>query len=238
MKKLHSALSLLPVICTGLLLLGCSKQYKDQDGNLFNSVTIGNQEWMAENLNVVTFRNGDSIPLAKTKEEWENAALEGRPVYCIYDISPGDNSKTGKLCNWYAFNDSRMIAPKGWHIPSDREWIELSVELGMSPAEAEKLHERGTDQGTRLKDPGDRSWNLSDSISVNFSGFNALAGGCRLNDGEYYMANVIAVFWSSTETETGGAYAYGIHPAPFFNRCDDNKGLGMSVRCIKDKQAL
>ncbi len=190
---------------------------------------------MAENLNVVTFRNGDSIPEAKTNEEWEQAATEGRPVYCIYANYLGDISNAGKLYNWYAFNDSRMLAPKGWHIPSDKEWIELSMELGMSQAEANRLHERGTDQGTRLKDPGDRCWNLSDSASVKCSGFNARAGGCRLNNGEYYMANVIAVFWSSTETGTGGAYAYGIHPAPFFNRCDDNKGLGMSVRCIKDK---
>jgi uncharacterized protein (TIGR02145 family) len=235
MKRLNSVLRLLPIISTGVLLLGCSKQYKDQDGNLFSSVRIGQQEWMAENLDVVTFRNGDSIPMAETEEEWERAAVEGRPVYCIYYKNPGDNSGAGKLYNWYAFNDSRIIAPKGWHVPSDMEWIELSMELGMSPAEAEKLHERGTDEGTRLKDPGDKSWNLSESTSVKFSGFNAQVGGCRLNNGEYFTANVIAVFWSSTETPTGGAYAYGIHPAPYFNRCDDNKGLGMSVRCIKDK---
>lgn len=226
------------IISTGIFLLSCSHNYKDQDGNLFKSVAIGKYEWMAENLNVVTFRNGDSIPQAKTNEEWEKAAVEGRPVYCIYDINSGDNPKTGKLYNWYAFNDSRMLAPKGWHIPSDKEWIELSMELGMSPSEAGKLHERGTDEGTKLKDPDDLSWNLSDSTSVKFSGFNAQPGGCRLNNGEYYLEHVIAVFWSSTETETGGAYAYGIHPAPFFNRCDDNKGLGMSVRCIKDKKVL
>lgn len=234
MKRPVSTLQLLLLVCAGAFISGCTQNYKDQDGNSFKSVSIGKQEWMAENLNVVTFRNGDSIPQAKTKEEWERAAAEGRPVYCIYDLNTVGNPGTGKLYNWYAFNDSRMIAPKEWHIPSDKEWIELSVELGMSPAEAEKLHERGTNQGTRLKDPGDRNWNLSDSISVDFTGFNAQAGGCRLNDGEYFLANVIAVFWSSTETETGGAYAYGIHPAPYLNRCDDNKGLGMSVRCIKD----
>lgn len=146
MKRLNSALRLLPVICIGVLLLSCNQQYQDQDGNLLTSVKIGKQEWMAKNLEVVTFRNGDSIPIAETKEEWEKAAAEGRPVYCIYYKNHGDNSGTGKLYNWYAFNDSRMLAPKGWHIPSDKEWIELSLELGMSPSEADKLHERGTDE--------------------------------------------------------------------------------------------
>ena len=234
MKRFHSTIRLFLLIASGVLIFSCGHGYKDQEGKLFKSVTIGKQEWMAENLNVVTFRNGDSIPEAKTVEEWKKAALNGLPVYCTYD-NPAYSFKTGKLYNWFAVNDSRNLAPNGWHIPSDKEWTVLSIELGMSQTEADKLHERGTNEGTKLKDPNDRNWNLNDSISIAFSGFNAQTGGCRLNNGEYFTTNVIAVFWSSTETETGGAYAYGIHPAPFFNRCDDNKGLGMSVRCIKNK---
>jgi uncharacterized protein (TIGR02145 family) len=79
--------------------IGCAHKYKDQNGNLFKSVTIGKQEWMAENLNVVTFRNGDSIPKAKTEEEWVKAGINGLPVYCIYDNNPANCSKAGKLYN-------------------------------------------------------------------------------------------------------------------------------------------
>jgi uncharacterized protein (TIGR02145 family) len=138
---------------------------------------------MAENLNVVTFRNGDSIPQAKTNEEW----------------------------------------------------LALSMELGMNSIEADKLHERGTNEGIKLKDPDDRNWNLNDLVSIKFSGFNAHTGGGRINTGEFVVGNECAFFWSSTETARGGAFAYGLHPDPFFYRCDDNKGIGMSVRCIKDK---
>jgi len=81
-------------------------------------VKIGNQTWSKTNLEVKTFRNGDTIPEAKTDEEWQKAAKEGKPAWCYYK----NKKKYGSiLYNWYAVNDSRQLAPEGYHIPNDDE---------------------------------------------------------------------------------------------------------------------
>ena len=86
------------------------------------TITIGTQVWMTKNLDVATFRNGDPIPQAKTDEEWEKAGENQQPAWCYYDNDPANGAKYGKLYNWYAVNDSRGLAPVGYHIPSDAEW--------------------------------------------------------------------------------------------------------------------
>lgn len=75
------------------------------------TVTIGTQVWRTKNLDVATFRNGDSIPQAKTNEEWEKAAENQQPAWCYYNNDPANGAKYGKLYNWYAVNDSRGLAP-------------------------------------------------------------------------------------------------------------------------------
>jgi uncharacterized protein (TIGR02145 family) len=92
-------------------------------------VKIGNQIWMAENLNIDQFRNGDSISEAKTAEEWLNAVKEGKPAWCYYNNSSANGLKYGKLYNIYAVTDSRGLAPVGYHIPDDDEWYSLKRTL-------------------------------------------------------------------------------------------------------------
>ncbi len=94
------------------------------------TVTIGTQVWMIKNLDVATFRNGDPIPQAKTAEEWVKAGENQQPAWCYYDNDPANGAKYGKLYNWYAVNDSRGLAPVGYHIPSDAEWRKLTDFLG------------------------------------------------------------------------------------------------------------
>ena len=94
------------------------------------TVTIGTQVWMTKNLDVSTFRNGDPIPEAKTGEEWKKAGENKQPAWCYCDNDPTNGAKYGKLYNWYAVNDSRGLAPVGYHIPSDAEWTKLEVFLG------------------------------------------------------------------------------------------------------------
>ncbi len=94
------------------------------------SVTIGTQTWTTKNLDVATFRNGDAIPQAKTDEEWQVAGDNKQPAWCYYDNDPKNGVKYGKLYNWYAVNDSRGLAPEGWHVPTDEEWTVLSTFLG------------------------------------------------------------------------------------------------------------
>ena len=92
------------------------------EGQTYKTVKIGNQTWMAENLNVSTFRNGDPIPQAKTNKEWELAGKNKQPAWCYYDNDPKNELKYGKLYNWYAISDYRGLAPEGWHIPANFEY--------------------------------------------------------------------------------------------------------------------
>ncbi len=97
-----------------------------RDGKVYKTVDLGNQTWMAENLNVSTFRNGDTIPEVKTTEEWIKAGKEGKPAWCYYDNDTANGRIYGKLYNWYAVDDKRGLAPKGWHIPSNNEYGNLN----------------------------------------------------------------------------------------------------------------
>jgi hypothetical protein len=91
----------------------------------YKSVKIGTQTWMTENLNIDKFRNGEAIPQAKNKEEWERAKINKLPIWAYYDYNPA-NAKYGKLYNWYAVNDPRGFAPTGWHVPNNLEWQTLT----------------------------------------------------------------------------------------------------------------
>lgn len=88
-------------------------------------VTIGQQVWQAENLNYTTFRNGDIISEAKTDAEWKKAGIEGKPAWCYYDNNPSNETKYGKLYNWFAVNDPRGLAPIGWHVASNDDFNTL-----------------------------------------------------------------------------------------------------------------
>ena len=94
------------------------------------SVLIGEQSWTSENLNVDRFRNGDLIPEAKTAEEWINAGKNKQAAWCYYNNDPNNEAKYGKLYNWHAVNDTRGLAPTGWHVPTEAEWTILSDFLG------------------------------------------------------------------------------------------------------------
>lgn len=142
----------------------------------------------------------------------------------------------GLLYNWYAVNDSRHLAPEGWHLPSDEEWKELEMYLGMSQSEADADYWRGADEGSKLKSNND--W-YSDGNGTNSSGFNALPGGHRGDGvGNFYEVGVSSVFWTSTEyTVDHGTYAWmralGWSSYDVF-RLHAAKEVGFSVRCLKD----
>ena len=114
------------VIEPGDIIIEESNPITDIDGNVYKTVRIGDQIWMAENLNVSHFRNGDVITQAESREEWVQAASEGKPAWCYYDNNPENGNKYGKLYNWFAIVDPRGISPEGWHISSDNEWTTLT----------------------------------------------------------------------------------------------------------------
>lgn len=127
MKKVGLILG--AVLITAIMLTSCGALLSEEEAPS-ELVTIGTQVWMTKNLNVDKFRNGDSIPQAKTAEEWKKAGNKGQPAWCYYDNDPANGEKYGKLYNWYAVTDPRGLAPEGFHIPRNAEWIIFEYYLG------------------------------------------------------------------------------------------------------------
>ncbi len=96
----------------------------------YDSIKIGNQEWMTRNLDVDRFQNGDLIPNIESNEEWKKAGENAQPAWCYYDNDPENGKKYRKLYNWFAVNDPRGLAPEGSHITSQKEWNILVEFLG------------------------------------------------------------------------------------------------------------
>ncbi len=117
-----------------IMTINCQNSQKNESINKtlkhFKEIKIDKQIWMVENLNEDKFRNGDVIPQAKSREEWIKAGKEKKPVWCYFNNDSKNGSKFGRLYNWYAVADSRGLAPFGWHIPSEKEWIKLIEFLG------------------------------------------------------------------------------------------------------------
>jgi len=187
------------------------------------TVTIGTQVWMTKNLNVSTFRNGDPIPEAKTNEQWKAYGKNGNPTWCYYDNKVKNGDIYGKLYNWYAVNDPRGLAPKGFHIPAQEEWSELiTFYLG------------GADiAGIKLKTKS--GW-FKEGNGTNSSGFSALPGGCRCFDGiDFFGLSGTAYWWSSSSRDTTKAWSYGLEGESGNVYVDDNFFRnGYSVRCLRD----
>ena len=203
----------------------------DIDNNVYQAVKIGDQWWIAENLKVTHYRNGDAIPNVTDATEWSNLTTG---AYCNYDNNSSNADTYGRFYNWYAVNDSRNIAPEGWHVPSDAEWKTLEMYLGMSQSEADAEEWRGTDEGGKLKETGTMHWN-SPNVATNESGFSALPGGCRYYDGSYDYMGSVARFWSSTEYGSYYAWRRSLHYdlSEVYRYYDFSKGYGLSVRYVR-----
>ena len=209
----------------------------DIDGNVYQTVTIGTQEWMAENLKVTHYRNGDPIPHVTDGGTW-SGLYSG--AYCEYDNDGGNVSTYGRLYNWYAVDDSRNIAPEGWHVPTDEEWKQLEMYLGMSQSEADDTGYRGTDEGGKLKESGTTHWDHNTG-ATNESGFTALPGGGRGSGGYFHYMGSYAYFWSSTERSSSSAWHRMLGSSAelgYLNaqvhRGSFKKRHGFSVLCVRD----
>lgn len=228
--------------CLIFLLNTCKKNtasieghYKsaiDVDGNVYKTVTIGDQLWMAENLKVTHYRNGDPIPHVAENSEWLNLTSG---AYCNYDNNKDNASVYGRLYNWYAVIDTRKIALKGWHIPSDDELKELEVYLGMSSEEVNGYGTRGSNEGGKMKEEGTEYWSEPNAGATNESGFSGLPSGYRNIYGAFFNQSYIGFFWTITEFNIYSAWVHDLHyrHSAIERFCED-KSVGFSVRCIKD----
>jgi uncharacterized protein (TIGR02145 family) len=188
----------------------------DIDGNVYKTINIGTQTWMAENLKVMHYRNGDPIHYVTSSQELGAHSS----ICCDYDFVPSVGIIYGKYYNWYAINDSRIIAPIGWHIPSDSDWIELTTYLGGPTVAGYKLREIGTDH-----------WLLG-GYSDNSSGFTALPGGTI---GLFPIAiKYTGYWWSSTEIDTANAWYWSWDHNSIEPLHSCFKFVCANVRCVKD----
>jgi uncharacterized protein (TIGR02145 family) len=204
----------------------------DHDGNTYFTVEIGDQCWMAQNLKVTHYRNGDPIPHVTDAGEWSGY---GAGAYCNYDNDPANAETYGRLYNWYALDDSRNIAPDGWHVPTDDEWKQLEMYLGMSQAEADISGWRGTDEGGKLKEAGTIHWNEPNTGATNESGFSALPGGYRSYNGSFSDLGSHAYFWCSPEASSPKWVRWLDYSHSQVYRTYANfGGNGQSVRCVQD----
>lgn len=206
----------------------------DIEGNVYNTLTIGTQVWMIENLKTTKYRNGNPIPNVTSYDEWFHLRTG---AYCNYNNDVAIGAKYGKLFNWYAVNDSRNIAPVGWHVPSDEELTTLEnyvdYHLGNSISVA-KAHAAKTDWHSS---PSDGAIG-NDLTNNNSSGFSALPGGYRTDYGvSFYSVGSDGYWWSSTEYKEDKHRAWirimGCSRKDIMRTTHD-KLYGFSVRCIKD----
>ena len=201
-------------------------------GKLPDEVTICSQVWMGSNLNVDHYRNGDPIPEVTDPTAWGPLTTG---AWCYYNNDPANGAIYGKLYNWYAVNDSRGLAPTGWHVPSDDEWKTLEMCLGMSQAQADGWDSRGTDEGGKIKEAGTSHWYNPNTGATNSSGLSALPGGGRNTDGSFGSFGYNCHWWSSTEHLTTNAMVRYLHYYyANINRTSNSKDYGFSVRCVRD----
>jgi uncharacterized protein (TIGR02145 family) len=208
------------------ILIGDEEQLvADIDGNVYNTVNIGTQVWMAENLKTTSYRNGDLIGTTT------HAALDIRSEVIskyqwAYNGEENNVEAYGRLYTWYVATDSRNVCPVGWHLPTDAEWTILSTFLGGESV-----------AGDKLKESGIAHWSGTNS-ATNESGFTALPGGYRYYDGTFYSIGAVGMWWSSSEEAAGVGTAWGryLYTSGGLDRGSAGSGKqhGFSVRCIKD----
>ena len=182
------------------------------------TIIIGSQKWAVANLNVSTFRNGDTIPEAKTNKEWVSAGDAGKPAWCYYNNDPALGLKYGKLYNWYAVNDPRGLAPEGWTLPGDNDWAQLSYSSG------------GQAAGMKMKST--TGWSEGNG-GTNETGFNGLPGGYRIENGIFQNLGSIGIFWCTAEGKASTAIDHYLSQSGTLGRSNSPRQRGESVRCLR-----
>jgi len=206
----------------------------DIDGNVYQTMKVGEQWWLAENLKVTRYRNGEAIPYLMNAEKWYGQTTG---AYCEYDNNLENVPTYGRLYNWYAVIDRRYLAPEGWHVPSDEEWSQLEITLGMNQSQVDISGFRGTDQGSQLAGNPDL-WDkgaLVNNPAFGSSRFCSLPGGYRGFAGYFYNMGSNAYFWSATQSHRDRSLDRTLSwDSASIYRSNGGKRFGCSVRLVKD----
>jgi uncharacterized protein (TIGR02145 family) len=231
--KRGTIIRFIPLMLVGISLVlsnSCKKDIEyaiyDVDGNGYNTITIGTQVWMIENLKTTKYSNGDLI--VTTTPATLDIRTEITPKYqWAYDGNENNVATYGRLYTWYAVTDSRNVCPTGWHVPSYDEWLTLNITAGGGDVGGGNLKETGTDH-----------WISPNTGATNGTGFTALPSGFRYNDGTFYWIGYHSYWWSATEYNSTIAWEpFIINSDSYLGFCfSDVKESGCSVRCIKDSK--
>lgn len=211
----------------------------DVEGNVYKTVTIGYQTWMAENLRTTKYNNGDTIPNLTNNTDWHYTQQGG---YCNYENNSSNSIMYGRLYNEFTIFDSRKIAPEGWHIPSLSEWMTLFTYLGGIENAGNKMKEIGTIHWT---ESAYDQFNVKYSnSSTNESGFTAIGSGIRqrrVSEAWFDGINKVGYFWTSTKSDYNAYHVLlnsidgAIVTSRYFASGDyDSQHYGISIRCVKD----
>lgn len=200
-----------------------SSTVTDIDGNVYPTITIGTQTWMAKNLNVTKYRTGEIIPHVTDMNQWETQTT---PAYCNYDNLETNSILNGKLYNWFAIKDGKNIAPVGWHVANQNDWLILSAYLGGSQI-----------AGKRLKEAGTAHW-IAPNSGTNDVGFNGLGSGIRNFDysNQFESIKELTFWWGDPDVNMSSwGLCYGaISSQDTLMAGVLSKQAGLSVRCVKD----
>jgi uncharacterized protein (TIGR02145 family) len=231
MKKFRKPLPIsFTVFFLILILLGSNACKKDKDddpqpsitdidGNVYQTVKIGNQIWMKENLKTTKYRNGDPIPNVTLWTPWLSAT---QGAFCHYQNVASWTETYGLLYNWFAVGDARQICPSGWHVPTKNEWNTL---INFAGGENEA--------GNRLKEKGIVHWNGPNSGASDAYGFTALPGGYRTST--FDPPGFYAIWWSSTPESPEDSWIMTLvanNSNAYIER--QGKFAGHAIRCVKD----
>ena len=200
---------------------GYGKSITDIDGNVYRTVNIGSQQWMAENLKVSKYNDGKIIPNVQDNTDWSNLTTD---AWSTINNDLSNNTRFGKLYNWFAVSaTTNNVCPTGWHVPTDAEWDILINYLGGNEV-----------AGSKMKQVGTSNWNSPNDISTNSSLFTALAGAARYSDGNFGAIGHDGNFWSSTENDASNSWLVYFNNSAIAGKSDQSKKWGLSVRCLKD----
>ncbi len=209
----------------------------DIDGNLYNTVVIGSQCWMAENLKVERYSNGDNIPTGLDNTSW---FITTAGAFAIFGNVAANKTTYGLLYNWFATVDPRGLCPIGWHVPTDGDWTTLITELDPSTCGSCTGSNHSTIAGGSMKTTGTLAagtglWQSPNLAATNNSGFSGLPGGLRLIGGDYDNLGDLGYWWSSSEFFSNTAYFRLLnYNFEYALRDFNDKRSGFSVRCLQD----
>jgi uncharacterized protein (TIGR02145 family) len=208
---------------------------KDLDGNIYPTLHIGSQVWMASNLRTTRYNDGSYIPKASAQLDWSSLSTPG---YCWYENDSTSYADIfGAIYNWYTVNTGNLC-PAGWHVSTDNDWKTLEMTLGMSETDANIVGYHGSNEGSKLagKKPLWVINALTNDPEFGVSGFLGVPGGRRRYTGEFYDKANYANLWTADEYDADSAWHYSLYSLDTrigYNNGGD-KGDGYSVRCVKD----